>query len=59
MHDDITTFGFGGVNRQKKYKERNVMYTEKKENQIFLMDKEIQTGSGAKSYMTNGLLTYD
>jgi hypothetical protein len=59
MHVDITTFGFGGVNRQKKYKERNVMYTDKKENQIFLIYKEIQTGSGAKSYMTNSLLIYD
>jgi hypothetical protein len=32
-----------------------VFYTEKKENQIFL---EIQNGAVAKSYMTNGLLTY-
>ncbi len=59
MHVDITTFGFGGVNRQKKYKEMNVMYTEKKENKIFLIYKEIQTGSGAKSYMTYDLLIYD
>jgi hypothetical protein len=34
-------------------------YTDKKENQIFLIYLEIQTGSGAKSYMTNGLLIYD
>ncbi len=32
------------------------MYTDKKENQIFLMYKEIQSGAVAKSYMTNGLL---
>ncbi len=32
--------------------------TDKKENQIFLMYKEIQNGSVAKSYMTNGLLIY-
>ncbi len=31
---------------------------EKKENQIFLIYKEIQNGSAAKSYMTNGLLIY-
>ncbi len=31
-------------------------YTDKKGNQIFLIDKEIQKGSVAKSYMTNGLL---
>jgi hypothetical protein len=32
--------------------ERN---TDKKENQIFLVDKEIKNGAVAKSYMTNGL----
>jgi hypothetical protein len=31
-------------------------YTDKKENQIFLIYKEIQNGAVAKSYMTNGLL---
>jgi hypothetical protein len=31
-------------------------YTDKKENQIFLICKEIQNGAVAKSYMTNGLL---
>jgi hypothetical protein len=29
---------------------------DKKENQIFLIYKEIQNGAAAKSYMTNGLL---
>jgi hypothetical protein len=33
-------------------------YTDKKENQIFLTYKEIQSGAVAKSYMTNGLLIY-
>ncbi len=33
-------------------------YTDKKENQIFLIYKEIQNGTVAKSYMTNGLLIY-
>ncbi len=33
-------------------------YTYKKENQIFLTYKEIQSGAVAKSYMTNGLLIY-
>ncbi len=32
--------------------------TDKKENQIFLIYKEIQNGAIAKSYMTNGLLIY-
>jgi hypothetical protein len=32
--------------------------TDKKENQIFLMYKEIRNGAVAKSYMTNGLLLY-
>jgi hypothetical protein len=30
----------------------------KKENQIFLIYREIQSGAVAKSYMTNGLLIY-
>jgi hypothetical protein len=30
--------------------------TDKKENQIFLIYGEIQSGAVAKSYMTNGLL---
>ena len=33
-------------------------YTDKKENQVFLIYKEIQSGAVAKSYMTNGLLIY-
>jgi hypothetical protein len=32
--------------------------TDKKENLIFLIYKEIQNGAVAKSYMTNGLLIY-
>jgi hypothetical protein len=32
------------------------LYTDKKENQIFHMYREIQNGAVAKSYMTNGLL---
>ncbi len=35
-----------------------VVVTDKKENEIFLIYMEIQKGSGAKSYMTNGLLIY-
>jgi hypothetical protein len=34
------------------------LHTDKKENQIFLIYKENQNGSVAKSYMTNGLLIY-
>jgi len=33
-------------------------YTDKKENKIFLMYKEIQNGAVAKSYMANGLLIH-
>ncbi len=33
-------------------------YTNKKENQIFLIFREIQNGAVAKSYVTNGLLIY-
>jgi hypothetical protein len=33
-------------------------YTDKKENQIFLIYREIQSGAVAQSYITNGLLIY-
>jgi hypothetical protein len=33
-------------------------HTDKKENQLFLINKEIQNGAVAKSYMTDGLLIY-
>jgi hypothetical protein len=35
------------------------LYTDKKESQIFLIYKEIQSGAVAKSYMANGLLIYN
>jgi hypothetical protein len=38
----------------KRYK----LYTDKKENQIFLIYKEIQNGAVAKSYMTSGPSSY-
>jgi hypothetical protein len=34
------------------------LYTDKKENQMFLIYKEIQNGAVANSYITNGLLIY-
>jgi hypothetical protein len=37
---------------------RVVSHNDKKENQIFLICKEIRNGAVAKSYMTNGLLIY-
>ncbi len=33
-------------------------YTYKKEKKIFLINKKIQNGAVAKSYMSNGLLIY-
>jgi hypothetical protein len=36
----------------------SMFYTDKKENKIFLVNKEIQRGAVAKSYMTKGLLIY-
>jgi hypothetical protein len=35
-----------------------LLYTDKKENEIFLIYKEIKMGSGAKSYMRKGFLIY-
>jgi hypothetical protein len=34
------------------------IYSDKKENQIFLTYQKIQNGAVAKSYMTNGRLLY-
>jgi hypothetical protein len=34
------------------------LYTDKKENKIFLIYKEIQNRAVAKSYMTNGFFIY-
>ncbi len=36
-----------------------IMYTDKKENKIFLIYKEIQMESGVKSYMRKGFLIYE
>jgi hypothetical protein len=36
-----------------------ILYTDQKENKIFLIYEEIQMGAVAKSYMTSGLLIYD
>jgi hypothetical protein len=35
------------------------IYTDKKENQLFLMYKEIQSGAVAKSYMRKGCLIFE
>jgi hypothetical protein len=37
---------------------QNLLYPDKKENQIFLIYQEIQNGATAESNMTNGLLIY-
>jgi hypothetical protein len=34
-------------------------YTDKKDNKIFLIYKEIQSGAAAKSYMRKGFLIYE
>ncbi len=37
----------------------NTGHTDKKENQIFLIYREIQSGAVAKSYMRKGFLIYE
>jgi hypothetical protein len=37
----------------------SVLYTDKKENKIFLIYEKIHMGSVAKSYMRKGLLIYE
>jgi hypothetical protein len=36
-----------------------IMYTDKKENTIFPIYKEIQSGAVAKSYIRKGILIYE
>ncbi len=38
---------------------KEVQYTEKKENEIFLTYKEIQMGSASKWYMREGFLIHE
>ncbi len=38
---------------------RKELYTDKKDNKIFLIQKEIQMGSGAKSYKRKGFVIYE
>ncbi len=40
-------------------KKKKKQHTDKKVNKIFLIYKEIHTGSGAKSYMRKGFLIYE
>jgi hypothetical protein len=48
----------GELSHRSYTKSFDVLCTDKKENEIFLIYKEIQNGAVAKSYMTNGLLIY-
>jgi hypothetical protein len=45
-------------NKAREICPRWSVYTDKEENKIFLIYKEIQNGAVAKSYRTNGLLIY-
>ncbi len=47
-----------GLQSRQTISRKNLPHTDKKENQIFLIYKEIQSGAVAKSYVTNGLLVY-
>ncbi len=49
---------WGGVSRSLFTRVVDTGTPIKKENQVFLMYREIQSGAVAKSYMTNGLLIY-
>ncbi len=47
------------VNKPRSPWSETITYTDKKENQIFLIYKEIQSGAVAKSYMRKGFLIYE
>jgi hypothetical protein len=51
--------GYARLENRQGYSVPNVMYTDKKENKIFLIYKEIQSGAVAKSYMRKGFLLYE
>jgi hypothetical protein len=44
---------------RRKRGKRGLFYTDKKENEIFLINKEFQMGLVAKSYMRKGFLIYE
>jgi hypothetical protein len=48
FYDNVMTYHFKRRNR----------YTDEKENQTFLIYREIQSGAVAKSYMRKGFLIY-
>jgi hypothetical protein len=52
-------FYWRSSNNQAGHGEKSEGCTDKKENQIFLIHKEIQSGAVAKSYMRKGFLIYD
>jgi hypothetical protein len=52
-----STSGYFHVHKMTKYSA--TVYTDKKENQIFLIYKEIESGAVAKSYMRKGFLIYE
>jgi hypothetical protein len=45
--------------RTFKITQYRIVHTDKKEKQIFLIYKEIQSGAVAKSYMRKGFLIYE
>jgi hypothetical protein len=49
----------GGVMKRLEQLREVAAYTDKKENLIFLIYKEIQSGAVAKSYMRKGFLIYE
>jgi hypothetical protein len=49
----------GAGKREDEYRTRNIRYTDKKENQIFLIYKVIQSVAVSRSYMRKGFLIYE
>jgi hypothetical protein len=59
IEGDFITPDLYAILRQKLVHEKYAgIYTDKKENQIFLISKKIQSGAVAKSYMRKGFLIY-
>jgi hypothetical protein len=55
----VSLAGRSNLAEKRTVDNKNTVYTDKKENKLFLIYKEIQMGSGAKSYMRKGFLIYE
>jgi hypothetical protein len=59
IQNSIRQIYFPNIEKSKSFVETFTRYTDKKENHIFLIYREIQSGAVAKSYKRKGFLIYE